>query len=722
MKTILFPLILLMMGIATSQAQTATKMGAEASQRNVSFEYRFPDGLEQTADSKARQSKWFHDAKFGAFIHFGVYSTLEGEYDGRGSQHRYSEWIQVSAKMTADEYHRVAAKFNPSEFDADQWAKIFKDSGIRYVVITSKHHDGFALFKSMVSDYNIVDHTPFKRDIIKELSEACHRQGLKFGVYYSQAQDWDEPDAPFIASRFDGLHKVIHPGLPVDFEPDMDRYIAKKGLPQVEELVKNYDLDLIWFDTPRDMNMERVKLYSDMVRKHRPDCLINSRIIHSGKGRIEAEYLPYYDYVSIGDKEVPTRKLPLYFESPDSVSSSFGYKTKGDCYYHTPEEMLHRFVHTVCAGGNSLINNGPMGNGRLDPEAVRLYGVIGDWLKVNGESIYGTVRNPLPLRPEWGDISASKDGQTLYLHVLQWPESGTITIGDLPSAANAASYLATGEKANFSQQEDKLEITLSAKPLDQYDTVVKVVLEASADSAVSSTGKSKSAKDAWAKLAGNSVKRPEFAFVENDPSLPNVLIYGDSISIMYTQRVREKLSGKANVYRLYCNGGDSGSFVPKMTKMHDAMTDEKLDQPWTFDWDVIHFNVGLHDLKYLSGNRLNKKNGKQVSSLQDYQKNLGDIVAYLKKLAPDAKLIFATTTPVPEGEPGRFAGDAEKYNKVAENVLLKFPEIAINDLYSFTKPHQPQWWSKPGDVHYKTEGRNAQGDEVARIILESLSN
>lgn len=226
------------------------------------------------------------------------------------------------------------------------------------------------------------------------------------------------------------------------------------------------------------------------------------------------------------------------------------------------------------------------------------------------------------------------------------------------------------------------------------------------------------AEDAWysiaAKKNANSANDP-FVYVENQRDLPNVLIYGDSISIAYTPIVRELLDGKANVYRIHVNGGDSSSFVSKMDTMHATMK-----RHWKHDWDVVHFNVGLHDLKYVVNGKLDRVNGEQVSSLDEYDRNLREIIAYLKKNAPKAKLIFATTTPVPEGEAGRVAGDAAKYNRVALKVMKDYPEIQVNNLYRFTKPHHSDWWSKPGNVHYNPEGIKAQGEQVARVLTKRL--
>lgn len=232
------------------------------------------------------------------------------------------------------------------------------------------------------------------------------------------------------------------------------------------------------------------------------------------------------------------------------------------------------------------------------------------------------------------------------------------------------------------------------------------------------------AEDAWYGIALRKKaddKNAAFQYIENDPSLPNVLIYGDSISIAYTPVVRELLSGKANVYRLHVNGGDSASFIAKMDTLHKTMQNPRLDGHWAHDWNVIQVNVGLHDLKYVvNKSKLDKVNGKQVSTLDQYERNLRGIIDYLGKNHPKAKLVFALTTPVPEGEPGRHAGDAVKYNKVALKVLDAHPDIVVSDLYSFTKPRHAHWWSKPGNVHYNKDGIRAQGEEVARILSELL--
>ncbi|MCB4808925.1 SGNH/GDSL hydrolase family protein [Tamlana sp. 62-3] len=226
------------------------------------------------------------------------------------------------------------------------------------------------------------------------------------------------------------------------------------------------------------------------------------------------------------------------------------------------------------------------------------------------------------------------------------------------------------------------------------------------------------AREAWKNLAN---KEAAFAYVSPNKKLPNVFIYGDSISIGYTTTVRKELEGKANVFRFHKNGQSSNKFIPFVEKMKTTMFQPYLKGGWDFTWDVIHFNVGLHDLKYVKNGKLDLENGKQVNSIEKYKENLHEICKYLKKEYPKAKLIFATTTAVPEeGADGRVAGDSVKYNTAALEVLTNYPEIQINDLYAFTKPHEKEWYIKPHNVHYNELGKTAQGKEVAKIIAQNL--
>lgn len=227
------------------------------------------------------------------------------------------------------------------------------------------------------------------------------------------------------------------------------------------------------------------------------------------------------------------------------------------------------------------------------------------------------------------------------------------------------------------------------------------------------------AETAWSGLRTND--GPIFSYVHPKKGIPNVLLYGDSISIGYTTAVREELAGKASVFRIFNNGMSSHDFIPKMDKLKQTMFMPYLKGGWDFEWDVIHFNVGLHDIKYMGNKGLDKENGKIISTVPTYKENLVAICEYLKDKFPNTKLIFASTTPVPENANGRYAGDAKKYNEAAMEVLKNYPSVVINDLYGYTQPNHQKWMIKPGDVHYNELGRTEQGKKVAEVILEQLN-
>lgn len=226
--------------------------------------------------------------------------------------------------------------------------------------------------------------------------------------------------------------------------------------------------------------------------------------------------------------------------------------------------------------------------------------------------------------------------------------------------------------------------------------------------------------DAWTKLSKFTAQRYQFRYIEPAAVLPKAFIYGDSISIGYTEYVRASLEGKAQVYRLHVNGGSSNDFIARMETLRKAMFQPDLEQGWDFQWDIIHFNVGLHDLKYMAQGKLDKENGKQITSLEKYADNLRSIIDYLKSTYPNAKLIFASNTPVPEGEAGRIAGDAKRYNKAARKVIKKQRDIGFNDLYKFAVPVLEEYAIGPGNVHFTPEGSRLLGIEVAGVIAEAM--
>lgn len=408
----------------------------------------------EAAEENAKRIAWWKEARFGMFVHWGIYSVTGGQYRGQELPNS-AEWMMARGKIPIAEYEQYAARFNPTKFDATKFVGLAKQAGMKYLVITAKHHDGFSLFHSHANRFNVVEATPFKRDIMRELADACAEQGIRFGFYYSQAQDWHHP-----GGFGNGWDKTIQ-------RVSSDLYVNEKAAPEVKQLLSEYGpIGIFWWDTPRNMSREAFEKLAALTSTQAA-TLTNDRLGKDYPG----------DYKTF-ERKIPRQVAPgKEWEVCMPISGSWGYKSS-DKNFKSVSTLIRNLADIASKGGNYLLNVSPTAEGILLPESVQRLEAIGKWMQTNSEAIYGTDASPLG-KLDWGRCTRKEaDGKTtLYLHVFDWPLDGKLVVLGLKNQVEQAYLLADKTPLATSQQQGWVAVSLPTAPPDAINSVVVVQIE-----------------------------------------------------------------------------------------------------------------------------------------------------------------------------------------------------------------------------------------------------
>ncbi len=421
----------------------------------------------ETKEQRDARMAWWREAKFGMFIHWGVYSVPAGFYHDKPVA-GIGEWIMNRGKIPRVEYQAFAKQFDPVKFDADAWVMTAKNAGMKYIVITSKHHDGLAMFDTKASSWNIMEASPYGKDPLKDLAAACRKHSIMLGFYYSQAQDWNNGGA----------------GNSWDPNPDvtMDDYIDKVAVPQVREILSKYGEfpAVLWWDTPHNMNYDRAKKLYDAVEKLRPNIILNNRLGGGFKGDTETP-----------EQHIPPQGYPgRDWETCMTLNNTWGFK-RDDNNWKSTETLIHNLCDIASKGGNYLLNVGPTSEGLIPQPSIERLAEVGAWMKINGEAIYGTTATPFG--GELGPAVKAKDGYghdttvssandwrctskpgKIYIMIFNWPASGKFELPGLQSKVKRAYLLADHKKLKFERTESGVTLELPAAAPDKIASVVCV--------------------------------------------------------------------------------------------------------------------------------------------------------------------------------------------------------------------------------------------------------